>query len=102
MKLVDPEVCRGCGKRGKVIRSVKCEGYRRRRYECLHGCQGTDSDFRRWNIFISRISPKIALRRAKQAAAQPAPSVDQAAPATVQAAPRRQRRTATPSSYLSR
>lgn len=107
MKLIDPYICRGCGKRGKICRSVKEPGYRRRRHECVHGCLDPQDPAkpRRWNTYMSRLNPKRALR---QMAAAPAvaPPVAETAPAAVTPAPpvsyRRSRRASAPSAYLNR
>lgn len=51
MTLPDPERCRRCGKKGRVIDSRPRRGYRKRRHECA-ACDV------RWNSYQSAINPR--------------------------------------------
>jgi len=54
-----PEVCEKCGRRGRVIKSRKLVGYRRRRRQCkLCG--------HRWNEYTSRLNPGRVLQRIRR------------------------------------
>jgi transcriptional regulator NrdR family protein len=55
--LPDPERCRHCGKKGRVIESRREPGYRRRRHQC-------DACNWRWSSYQSIINPsKVKIRR---------------------------------------
>jgi DNA-directed RNA polymerase subunit M/transcription elongation factor TFIIS len=56
VKLPDPEHCRACGARGNVFMSMKLDGYRRQRRQCVK-CG------HRWSTFVSVLSPaRVRLR----------------------------------------
>mgnify|MGYP000845587951 CR=1 FL=1 len=50
-RLLDPDTCRACGARGRVINTRRYPEYRRRRHECP--CCG-----RRWNSYETRLNPR--------------------------------------------
>lgn len=57
VKLPDPERCRHCNRKGRVIESRRQQGYRRRRHQC-------DACNWRWSSFQSVINPsKVKIRR---------------------------------------
>jgi hypothetical protein len=78
---LDPEVCRGCGRKGRVAESRRVAvkvgetsvvAYRRRRHVCTHGCTvdlpGGVRVPRRWTSYQSRFNPKfVAQVRVREA-----------------------------------
>jgi hypothetical protein len=50
-----PDTCWVCGSRGRVCKSVRCDGYIRRRHACDCG--------KRWTTYQSRMNPRRQIRR---------------------------------------
>lgn len=51
LNLPDPDRCRGCGRKARVVQVEKCRGYTRRRHAC-RACSV------RWNTYQTRLHPK--------------------------------------------
>jgi transcriptional regulator NrdR family protein len=58
VKLPDPQRCRFCGKRGRIIDTRMADGYRWRRRKCST-CK------HRWNAYETLIDPRKITTRAK-------------------------------------
>lgn len=56
LRLPDPERCRGCGERGRIVETRGYAGYRRRRYACLP-CG------HRWTSYEMLVNPRRLLAR---------------------------------------
>lgn len=54
--LPDPDRCRACGARGRVIATRGYAGYRSRRYDCACG--------RRWTSYEILVNPRRLVRAA--------------------------------------
>lgn len=62
MTILDPDRCKSCGRKGRVVDSRRGRGYRRRRHVC-RTCVDAKGKPRAWTSYQSRLSPVPALRR---------------------------------------
>lgn len=59
VKLPDPQICKHCGERGKVVNSRPKDGHWWRQRQCVTGCRDRRGKPYRWNTYETIMDPTL-------------------------------------------